>query len=520
MEDNNNSAKKVVPLIERVRQAKERKEQESREETRGRKKKSRATYQDYVDLSKQVFPDDHQRDLLSGRLIVKHGGRLHPFTRGSTAYDVFTRHVQDRESSEPAFKPEHISAYMRTYEDTLKPTLLLPLTAAWDNKERLKWFCERLNAKHLTKTAVYEIVRRWLVNVLRKGLDPRSVQNVVLILQGQQGIGKDETVKMLVSIFEPESWDPYHPSKVTYTANITLRPAMPEAEWGRFLCQNLVCIISEFDRVKDAASQATWKDITVKDTADWREMRQEGVSSHVVRASLVATINPPEVNDDPTGCRRLAPVELEGPAFNRAAAGETPAILWRKEHGLGEGEPEAMADILTDREQVLAELMHYLNTKTYELSDATRKELAEVQDRMTPEDETTRAVETFISTAAAEDEFKMFNEIEEITHDSKTVQARLVPPDFSNRIIRRIVKEFGINEQHLRARLNTLGLSKKRRQFGNKTWHLIPMPTKPPSCECGEPILIGNQYQHCPVCAVSYEYTRERLKREAEERNN
>lgn len=448
-------AEEVKRQIEEALESKEPEEKGVVPRGKGKKK---ASYQETIEFLKATFPDKEPRkDLISGKLKVWHRGRWLTVTgRGGEAALILE---SDARHSGGFYDHVGMWSDFGKYESSLDGELLLDIPE-WDRRARINDFADALNAECFSREQVRELLKDWLVGAYRKAHDPRT-QNRVLILQGAQGIGKDQFISALISPFSGEAWAPDRPTVGGYVANMVMKPNMGEDDWGRFLCSYLVVNVSEFDRVKGGGE--SFKAMVTASNASWAPKYVEEVQTRPMRASIVASINPKDINKDPSGARRYLPIELAGPPKNRCEEGEAPAIRW-----------EAYDEAAKEPGQVLAEIVEL--SKTWEgLSEHTRKALEGVQARLTPQDDVQAAMEDVIrevqfgQAAATERHGREFT----ITKGGKEVTCFFISRKVLDPILERAAEDAGVPTKAVKSRLHqTYDQYRKK----DKRGFLIPVP--------------------------------------------
>lgn len=353
------------------RGGREEKESGEREEKgRGRrKKKELAGYRDYLDLLRASYPEKEPRlDLVSGDIKV--------FERGQWQKpDLLILRSTARESDgfyDHTAILDHLSKCARE----MTPELLLDVAPVWDGIDRIAVFSDALSTRTFDKKSLRELLEHWLVGVIRKAFDPQEM-NHVLVLQGVSGCGKDIWVRRLLRAFTAP-WDPTRTVVDGYVTNMNVSGQMDEEDWARFLYKYLVVNISEFDKIKgDARGAAVFKSVTTAEVVAWRPKYEEDVKARPVRASIIASLNPKDINEDSAGARRYIPIELVGHPYSKGAEGA--AIDW----SYGDTIEKEGEDFYL---QLRAQIMLGAQGKRKPLDWATQDSLTEVQEDLTPDD--------------------------------------------------------------------------------------------------------------------------------------
>ena len=343
---------------------------EGEERGRGRRKKRElASYRDYLDLLRASYPEKEPRlDLVSGEIKV--------FERGQWQKpDLLILRSTARESDgfyDHTAILDHLSKCARE----MTPELLLDVAPVWDGIDRIAVFSDALSTRTFDKKSLRELLEHWLVGVIRKAFDPQEM-NHVLVLQGVSGCGKDIWVRRLLRAFTAP-WDPTRTVVDGYVTNMNVSGQMDEEDWARFLYKYLVVNISEFDKIKgDARGAAVFKSVTTAEVVAWRPKYEEDVKARPVRASIIASLNPKDINEDSAGARRYIPIELSGHPYSKGAEGA--AIDWSYGDTIEKGGEDFYL-------QLRAQIMLGAQGKRKPLDWATQDSLTEVQEDLTPDD--------------------------------------------------------------------------------------------------------------------------------------
>lgn len=352
-EDAGKDGAKVVDLGE-VRAAKEGGAAVSR--PRGRPKKEGATREEYIELLKRTFPDkDPVRDLISGSLMVRHKGEWICVEDGS-GLKLFLSEVSEQGSR---FSRAVVPFHLEHYRTSLQPKLLLDTDIEWDRRDRLAEMAGALKAAYFTRDQVIELIKDWVITAYRRMLNP-TIQNRALIFQGPQGLGKDTFISALVAPFAGLSrWGLDVIVIGRYIASFTFQGNTKEDDVARVFCNNGIVVISEYDRT-GRISNETLKAAITEPTATWVEKWEVKPQTKLKRASIIASINPKDINTDPSGARRYLPIELL-------------AIDWKYIKSA-----ENSLQILA---QIVAQAPRWKG-----LSEGTKEALRKVQARLTPDD--------------------------------------------------------------------------------------------------------------------------------------
>jgi hypothetical protein len=418
--------------------------EDTAKKSKGKNKK--AAYADYQELVRQQFPQKPPRkDLISGRLCVFDRNQWLPIaSEGSGPLAVVQSAVCD---SGGFYSLTPLTKHLKAWEHSSEGELLLDV-ADWDGEERLKALADCLNAEVFEKAEVYELLTHWLITALRKARDPKgkASQNMVLVFQGAQGIGKDRFIDVILNIFR---------GPANYVATLLIKPNTSERDWGEVLSSNILVSIPEFDRLQSQAV-STFKHLVTATEATWDRKYEADPVTKSVRASIVASINPKEVASDPTGARRYLLIELKGKPDSKCGKDETPAIRW------------SYADV-SDPIQLLAEVV--AKEKSWlGLSERTIKKLEEVQQRMTPSDEVEDAIREFFDSVRGSPAWSLNNATKR--KDVKGEPCLFIPTPETRSALNDAAAKYGLSANTLRARLGVEGYLEKesiRYAPGSKT---------------------------------------------------
>ena len=313
-------------------------------------KKKKATYAQYVEIFEKEL-GDIRRDIFSGDLhcydpeakvwvqVLNHSDHLKGVVRDITIEGPLE------------FTGAAVDEHLATLRRNLKPRLIIDIPE-WDGSDRIKEACSYVHLKAdkgVSHNAFEEYTREWLANVFKKLIDPTlesfKADEFILILSGNQGIGKDYWVKSLLCALGQwfSRFQVLHNERDVYMQ----------------LHESLVLSISEFDRTAKLDS-GTLKDVVTADHTRLRASYSKRAEFRHSHASFIATCNVTDIFRDHTGARRYAPFELE-------------KIDWEFE---------------IDHEfslQILAQAK-YLATKNYKVSAESKLEIQGYRDVRTPED--------------------------------------------------------------------------------------------------------------------------------------
>ena len=248
-------------------------------------KDDRASAQDYYDFFAQLPTVKRVRkDILSTELMADIGDQW-----------IFAAELEDYVKSHArgygkffnltAFR-EHLERYRY---DTAKPELLIDIPA-WDGVDRIRAQADIFKFSNVTPDAYHELISYWGATIFRRLKDP-TIQPFTIILQGDQGLGKDSLIDALTGELG------------LYVKNLRVDHNSPgEAE--KQLHTALVFKIPEFDRTSKQ-DIATLKHLLTTSSTDVRLSYDRRDRKRMIRAAFVASCNIQDVLSDYTGARRF-----------------------------------------------------------------------------------------------------------------------------------------------------------------------------------------------------------------------
>jgi hypothetical protein len=374
------------------------------------KKQDCAQYSDYVALIEDTFGET-RRDIFSGRLMVKHEGRW----RGLLEATILGKLKSLCRDSSGWYSATAIEDHIQRLTGETKPELLVEIPT-WDRRDRIKEIVSYLNLARPIKTHAEELIKDFGARMFDR-LENPSIQNRCLIFYGQQGIGKDYLIDVLVG------------GLGEFAKDLTIGRYPDERELDLVLSQGLAVKIGEFDRT-GRMDPATLKNIITKPFADSREPYARAPSRKELRCSFIASSNTLDVFRDHTGNRRYILIELEG----------------KKNKAIKFGYPDSKEDQL----QILSQFRELSRAKFKTMADTESCLKARI-DRLTPEDPTEAMLYDFDDLVARLPD-RCFRRHEE--------QARICNFDLSG-VFKELSKNHGMSIPHIRTLLRQKG----------RTWH-------------------------------------------------
>lgn len=140
--------------------------------------------------------------------------------------------------------------------------------------------------------------RKWLIGCISQVFDPHAKHNLFLILSGRQNVGKTSWLRQLI----PDQLDRFRSeAKLEHYQN---------ADLAMQLCQNMILLDDDMG-IKKKADWSKIKSLLDTDYFVTRKPYGRGLEREKRIGSLCATTNEMEILGDPTGNRRLIPVEVD-----------------------------------------------------------------------------------------------------------------------------------------------------------------------------------------------------------------
>jgi hypothetical protein len=170
----------------------------------------------------------------------------------------------------------------------------------WDGEDRLTAFLDHLTFNPSVGPVGRTFVRRWLIGAVAKVME--QGQNFMLVIDGNQGIGKSYLVRWLCPLPRFFLEGAIHPDdKDTY-----LR-----------LMSNWIWEVGELEGTTRKADRAALKDFITRREVTIRLPYAKHDIVRPAAASLIGTINEDGAGflNDPTGTRRFAVIKLDGIDF-------------------------------------------------------------------------------------------------------------------------------------------------------------------------------------------------------------
>lgn len=294
---------------------------------------------DYIALIKETF-GEVKRDLFTEDLHVfdKTRKKWVPLL-GSLMLGRLRSKIRDKEDAGWSVSAceDHIQSL--TYETGGSLMVDIP---EWDQIQRLPAFAENLEVEGYTTKQVEEILTSWGATMWRRMQDP-AIQNRIIILLGEQGVGKDTFIRQMVGGLE------HLFTGFTVQQN--------ESDTLNLITSTLCVHIEEFDRTHKQDTGLI-KTIITGESFTFRGAYERKAERRKNRASFIGSCNTADLLREPGANRRfiILPVKSIG-----------------RKYPLGESK------------QVLAEMRHY-NTKGFVMSQETEEAIKAVNADLAPLD--------------------------------------------------------------------------------------------------------------------------------------
>lgn len=265
------------------------------------KKTEVATADMYLDLYPKLM-GEVRRDIFTDELMLHIDGLWQP---AENYLDLIkSRFIRYGEDNDIQFSRSAIIEHFQDFR-MRQPAELLVDVPQWDGRDRIRELVQRLKlGEHIvddsvlpiTNEHVYQLICEWHARMWGKMEEPEEVQNRILILKGNQDIGKDFWLNEMIGALgqfavplQVESGD---------------KDVMAQLHYG------LVCSISEFDRA-DKKSAALLKVMLTAPTTHLRFSYDRRHRPRAVRCSFVASCNVDNILRDDTGNRRYMIVVVD-----------------------------------------------------------------------------------------------------------------------------------------------------------------------------------------------------------------
>lgn len=317
---------------------------------------SEPSHNRYVKLLEEEF-GTVRRDLFTGDLFTFHEGQW----KNALDTNVENHLKCICQARDDKWKHPEIIPALTHYMHNQEPRLLIDIPE-WDGVDRLEQLsrCLSFAESTITSEIFLDFLKDWGARFIARIYDP-FVQNRMIILQGEQGIGKDVFLDTLVKAMG------------LYRAFLTVKRNDSEKDYAEVLIRSGVVIVSEFDKVRDVGA-GVLKDMITKPYFSFRAAYGRKAMNFLNRASWLAACNPEQVLTDVGANRRFLVFKLLG--------GPGEAIRWNYD--------TSMRFSL----QILAQFVH-LCSIGYRASAENEEILKALTESYAPEDTTQMILESF-----------------------------------------------------------------------------------------------------------------------------
>lgn len=186
-----------------------------------------------------------------------------------------------------SLKPDRIDIHYKRYEKELKSELLFEIPK-WDGHDHIAEIMSYVTCENFTSEEMADFIKDWLSKIVNR-VDTGD-QNQMVILHGDQGVGKDIFIENLVGGFHP------------YFNNFT--DTMQEKDIFMQIAKSMVINISEFDKL-NKKHPGMIKDLISRRTAQFRPSHMPHFEEFRMNASFIGSSNALNFLTDPTGNRRF-----------------------------------------------------------------------------------------------------------------------------------------------------------------------------------------------------------------------
>ena len=331
------------------------------------------------------------------------------------------------ESREAKFSISHILPFFFSYEAT-KPREFLVEIPEWDGTDRIEQMAKLIKLKEKSEvnlTSFTELLKEWCGIVFQRLQNP-MIQNRILVLQGDQGIGKDTWIDLLVGGLGQFA--------------ITFSIVKEDKDTYLNLHRGLIMKISEFDKTA-RADVSTLKDIITTPSTNLRASYDRDAKLRFSRCSFITSVNPENILRDSTGNRRFLIFEIESIQY--------PYANW------------SLEKIKSWQMQCLAQMVVLANDK-YKASKHSWLQMQEYIEKKTPGDLSDDVTETFISRIRSQNPM-LGNGVIELSPTDERIGS----------VIEKLSRETGVRYKNLKIMIqNKIGIRKRQKEKRYWVWRI------------------------------------------------
>lgn len=252
------------------------------------------------------------------------------------------------ETSEVKFSLTLVQPHFFAYEQTKIPEFLVELPE-WDKRDRISEMAYLVKLKPesgVSEIVFSELLKEWCATMFKRLKDP-MVQNRIMVLQGDQGIGKDTWINMLIDGLGQFA--------------VPLAVVREDKDTYLNLHRGLVMKISEFDKTAKA-EVSTLKDIITTPSTNIRAPYDRDSKVRHSRCSFISSANIENILRDYTGNRRFLIFEIESIEFPYEFWSDEEKQNWRMQC-LAEAAYLAQVDYRASKESA-THVKEYIEKKT------------------------------------------------------------------------------------------------------------------------------------------------------------
>lgn len=289
----------LQPFRKAVRMQREELKKTGRIEKKSREPKGN---DDTVDAPRELYLElfprflgEIRRDIFSGDCLCwdQHENSYVPVLNQMKL--LKSRFLEYGEKNNVRFFMSAVDYHFEEYAAALQPRLVLDIPE-WDGKDYIKMLCDRVKLKPIAlaghididNSVLEQFMKDWHAKMWLKLWNPQ-VQNRIIVLRGDQGIGKD--------FWQAEQLGALGQFLVPMTVEDSNKDTRAQ------LHQGLAITISEFDRTMKQHT-STIKDLLTASTTMIRLPYDARAKFRSVRCSFMASCNVDEILRDHTGNRR------------------------------------------------------------------------------------------------------------------------------------------------------------------------------------------------------------------------
>lgn len=253
----------------------------------------------------ELFPrflGTHARDIFMGDVLLwdEHEKVYTPAI--NLIKNLKSQFLRYGEARNVRFSMSALECHFESYCRSLTPRLVFDVPE-WDGRDYIAELCQRVTLAPIEVQGLgtidaetfVDFTKDWHTKMWQKFEDP-EVQNRIIVLKGDQGIGKDFFIKEQLG------------GLGQFLTPMTVESS--DKDTRAQLHQGLAVVISEFDRtVKQHAS--TIKDLLTADMTMVRFAYDARAKPRFARCSFIASCNVDEVLRDSTGNRRFVLFSIE-----------------------------------------------------------------------------------------------------------------------------------------------------------------------------------------------------------------